>query len=102
MNAKGERSPWTLTDPEVGNRWQSRAKGHRVLAFPMWWYCDNTSGNLLKKWNEHNSILMTPVGTPREHTQKEYNIHFLTTLNLAPPLEMMDGIVEQLESVFRL
>ncbi|KAI6137573.1 hypothetical protein BKA82DRAFT_4335007 [Pisolithus tinctorius] len=40
--------PWTLTDPVVGNIWQS-------------------------------------------------NIHFLATSNIAPPLEMLDGIVAQLE-----
>ncbi|KAF9493187.1 hypothetical protein BDN71DRAFT_1591205 [Pleurotus eryngii] len=43
-------TPWTLTNPAVGNQ-----------------------------------------------AQKEYNIHFLSTSNLAPPLEMLDGIVEQLE-----
>lgn len=62
-------------------------------------YCDDTSGNTSKKWNEHNSILFTLAGLPREHVQKEYNIHFLTTSNIAPPLEMMDGVVEQLEYV---
>jgi hypothetical protein len=62
-------------------------------------YCDDTSGNVSKKWNEHNSFLMTPAGLPREHSQKEYNIHFLCTSNLARPLEMLDGIVEQLECV---
>ncbi|KAI0355311.1 hypothetical protein OH77DRAFT_1424796, partial [Trametes cingulata] len=98
VDLEGRISSWTLTDPEEGNTWRNRAKGHRVLAFPMWWYCDDTSGNLSKKWNEHNSILMTPAGLPREHSQKEYNIHFLTTSNIAPPLEMMDGVVEQLEA----
>jgi ribulose-5-phosphate 4-epimerase/fuculose-1-phosphate aldolase len=68
-----------------------------VVAFPMWLYCDDTSGNVSKKWNEHNSFLMTPAGLPREEAQKEYNIHFLCTSNLARPLEMLDGIVEQLE-----
>lgn len=30
---------------------------------------------------------------------KESNIHFLATSNIAPPLKMLDGIVEQLEYV---
>jgi ribulose-5-phosphate 4-epimerase/fuculose-1-phosphate aldolase len=64
-------------------------------------YCDDTSGNVSKKWNEHNSFLVTPAGLPREEAQKEYNIHFLSTSNIAPPLEMLDGIVEQLEYVFK-
>ncbi|KAJ7236703.1 hypothetical protein C8J57DRAFT_1479166 [Mycena rebaudengoi] len=72
----GRTSPWTFTDPAAGNRWRVLAKGSRVVAFPMWLYCDDTSGNLSKKWNEHNSFLFTPA---------------------APPLEMLDGILDQLE-----
>ena len=64
-------------------------------------YCDDTSGNLSKKWNEHNSFLFTAAGLPRTEAQKEFNIHFLSTSNIAPPLEMLDGIVEQLEPVFQ-
>ncbi|KAH9945634.1 hypothetical protein B0H21DRAFT_693918 [Amylocystis lapponica] len=90
-------SAWTFTEPQQGNQWRSRAKGHRVLGFALWAYCDDTSGNLSKKWNEHNSFLITPAGLPREESQKEYNIHFLSTSNIAPPLEMMDGVVDQLE-----
>ncbi|KAJ7732320.1 hypothetical protein B0H16DRAFT_1277406, partial [Mycena metata] len=85
-----------LTDPAVGNPWRERAKGSRVFAFPIWSYCDDTSGNLSKKWNKHNSFLFTPAGLPREESQKEFNIHFLCTSNIAPPLEMLDGILDQL------
>ena len=91
--------PWTRTDPREGNRWRSRAKGCRVLAFPLWMYCDDVSGNRSKKWNKHNSFLFTPAGLPRSEVHKEYNVHFLATSNIAPPLEMLDGIVEQLEWV---
>ncbi|KAH9941369.1 hypothetical protein B0H21DRAFT_780213 [Amylocystis lapponica] len=31
----------------------------------MWLYCDDTSGNSSKKWNKHNSILLTLAGLPR-------------------------------------
>ncbi|KAJ7145018.1 hypothetical protein C8R46DRAFT_1232351 [Mycena filopes] len=89
---------WTYTNPVLGNPWRAKAEGHRVVVFPLWMYCDDTSGNMSKKWNEHNSFLMTPAGLPREESQKEYNIHFLCTSNLARPLEMLDGIVEQLET----
>ncbi|KAJ7436385.1 hypothetical protein B0H11DRAFT_2164125 [Mycena galericulata] len=92
-------SEWTLTSPVEGNPWRERerAKGSRVYAFPIWLYCDDTSGNLSKKWNEHNSFLFTPAGLPREQAQKEFNIYFLSTSNIAPPLEMLDGILDQLE-----
>ncbi|KIJ58396.1 hypothetical protein HYDPIDRAFT_190814 [Hydnomerulius pinastri MD-312] len=81
-------TPWNRTDPAVGNRWRSLARGHRVLSYMMWLYCDDTSGNVSKKWNKHNSFLFTSA---------ESNIHFLATSNIAPPLEMLDGIVTQLE-----
>ncbi|KAI0639400.1 hypothetical protein C8Q77DRAFT_1223885, partial [Trametes polyzona] len=88
--------PWTLTDPREGNRWRKIAQGRKVVPFPVWLYCDDTSGNLSKKWNKHNSFLFTAAGLPRRFVHREYNIHFLTTSNIAPPLEMLDGIVEQL------
>ncbi|KAJ7782126.1 hypothetical protein B0H14DRAFT_2400905, partial [Mycena olivaceomarginata] len=58
----------------VGNKWRARAEGSRVVMFPLWMYRDNTSGNVSKKWNEHNSFLVTPAGLPREESLKEYNI----------------------------
>lgn len=88
---------WSLTDPKQGNSWRVKSKGQRVVAFPMWLYCDDTSGNVSKKWNKHNSFLFTAAGLPREDVHQESNIHFLCTSNTAPPLEMLDGIVDHLE-----
>ncbi|KZV81638.1 hypothetical protein EXIGLDRAFT_628172, partial [Exidia glandulosa HHB12029] len=90
-------SPWTRTDPTLGNRWRVLANGARVKAAPVWLYGDDTSGNQSKKWNKHNSLLFTLAGLPRAHAQKEFHIHFLTTSNLAPPMEMLDAIVSQFE-----
>ncbi|KAJ3932436.1 MAG: hypothetical protein NXY57DRAFT_894227, partial [Lentinula lateritia] len=87
---------WEKTNPNEGNRWRSKSQGKRVVAFPIWLYCDDTSGNVSKKWNKHNSFLFTAAGLPRHLSSKESNIHFLSTSNSAPPLEMLDGIVEQL------
>ncbi|KAJ3767096.1 hypothetical protein FB446DRAFT_822496, partial [Lentinula raphanica] len=92
------RSSWTFTNPMEGNRWRKLAEGHRVVSFPIWMYCDDTSGNVSKKWNEHNSFLFTAAGLPREESSKEYNVHFLCTSNTARPLEMLDGIIDQLEA----
>ncbi|KAG1773421.1 hypothetical protein EDD22DRAFT_998993 [Suillus occidentalis] len=97
----GELQPWTLTDPSEGNQWRVRASGARVFAMPLWLYCDDTSGNLSKKWNKHNSFLFTPAGLPRAAVHKEFNVHFLCTSNIAPPLEMLDGIVDQLEESWK-
>ncbi|KAJ7270338.1 hypothetical protein C8J57DRAFT_1435474 [Mycena rebaudengoi] len=88
---------WKKTNPSIGNRWRPLSQGHRVVAFPIWLYCDDTSGNTSKKWNKHNSFLFTAAGLPREYVHLESNIHFLATSNVAPPLEMLDGIVDQLE-----
>jgi hypothetical protein len=56
--------PWAYTDPKIGNHWRALAKGAHVYSFPIWLYCDDTSGNLTKKWNKHNSFLFTPAGLP--------------------------------------
>ncbi|KAK1219816.1 hypothetical protein PQX77_017444 [Marasmius sp. AFHP31] len=93
----GEITPWSLTEPTKGNRWRELAKGHRVLSFLIWLYCDDTSGNTLKQWNEHNSFLFTATGLNQMQVSKEYNIHFLCTSNTALPLEMMDGVVDQIQ-----
>uniref|UniRef100_D8QAN3 Uncharacterized protein n=1 Tax=Schizophyllum commune (strain H4-8 / FGSC 9210) TaxID=578458 RepID=D8QAN3_SCHCM len=89
--------PWTRTDPRAGNKWRKRAKGHRVVSFPLWLYCDDTSGNTSKKWNKHNSFLFTAAGLPRRLVHQEYNIHFVSTSNIASPLEMAEGIVAQIK-----
>ncbi|KAJ6616937.1 hypothetical protein B0H10DRAFT_1798409, partial [Mycena sp. CBHHK59/15] len=90
-------SHWTKTNAAEGNRWRKQATGHRVVAFPVWLYCDDTSGNTSKKWNKHNSFLFTAAGLPRKYVHQESNIHFLSTSNIAPPLEMLDGIIDQLK-----
>ncbi|KAJ3844653.1 hypothetical protein F5878DRAFT_706070 [Lentinula raphanica] len=87
---------WKHMNPVLGNPWRHKANGAMCLSFPIWLYCDDTSGNTSKRWNEHNSFLFTPAGLPRSEISKEYNVHFLCTSNSAPPLEMLDGIVDQI------
>ncbi|KAJ6631547.1 hypothetical protein B0H10DRAFT_1772594, partial [Mycena sp. CBHHK59/15] len=98
IEIKGQLDKWTKTNATVGNRWRQLSSGHRVVAFPIWLYCDDTSGNTSKKWNKHNSFLFTAAGLPRQYVHRESNIHFLSTSNIAPPLEMLDGIVDQLQA----
>ncbi|KII95863.1 hypothetical protein PLICRDRAFT_98567, partial [Plicaturopsis crispa FD-325 SS-3] len=86
--------PW---DQPAVNPWREIAKGRRVYSLPLWLYCDDTSGNISKKWNKHNSILFTLAGLPRKYTQMLYNIHFGCTSNLASPLEMMEAFEQMLE-----
>ncbi|KAH9071129.1 hypothetical protein EDB83DRAFT_2221412 [Lactarius deliciosus] len=100
LEPNGSIFQWTLTDPKVGNRWRVLAGGARVYSFPIWLYCDDVSGNQLKRWNKHYSFLFSAAGLPHMLFQHEYNVHFLCTSNLAPPLEMLDGIVSQLEAAW--
>lgn len=81
------------------NRWRTLAKGHRVLSFMIWLYCDDTSGNVSKRWNKHNSFLFTAAGLPSDLVQHDFHVHFLSTSNIAPPLEMLGGIAEQVNKL---
>ncbi|KIO19575.1 hypothetical protein M407DRAFT_82625, partial [Tulasnella calospora MUT 4182] len=81
------------------NRWRTLAKGRRVLSFMIWLYCDDTSGNVSKRWNKHNSFLFTAAGLPADLVQHDFHVHFLSTSNIAPPLEMLGGIVEQIDKL---
>ena len=77
--------------------WRVKAAGRRVHSLPLWFYCDDTSGNSSKKWNKHNSFLFVLAGLPREQVHLAYNIHFISTSNLTPPLEMAEGLVHDLK-----
>ncbi|KAF7971893.1 hypothetical protein HWV62_19513 [Athelia sp. TMB] len=78
------------------NPWRKIANGRRVHSVPLWFYCDDTSGNVSKKWNKHNSILFTLAGLERKHAQMLYNVQFVTTSNICAPLEMMESVTEML------
>ncbi|KAJ7687827.1 hypothetical protein B0H17DRAFT_1203347 [Mycena rosella] len=86
-------NPWSQTPI---NPWRVKAQGERVHSAPLWTYCDDTSGNVSKKWNKHNSVLFTLAGLPREYSQMLYNVHFMATSNIAPPLEMMEAVTDML------
>ena len=68
-----------------------------VIAYPVFLYCDNTSGNQSKNWNKHISFLISSAGLPCQDLALEYNIHFLCTSNLVLPLEVLSGVIEQIE-----
>ncbi|KZV61610.1 hypothetical protein PENSPDRAFT_693254 [Peniophora sp. CONT] len=69
---------------QLPNPWRVRAQGWRILSLPIWLYCDDTSGNVSKKWNKHNSFLFTIAGLDPDFALHPSNIHFLSTSNLAP------------------
>ncbi|KAH8921491.1 hypothetical protein BT69DRAFT_1206084, partial [Atractiella rhizophila] len=72
------------------------AQGRRVLNIPLVLYCDDSSGNVSKRWNKHISALMTIAGLPHQLQQQEFNIHFIGTSNNVSATELLEGVVEQL------
>jgi hypothetical protein len=99
VNGSVKRKPWLHPHR---NPWRAKAKGKRVLSVPLWLWCDDTSGNQSKKWNKHNSFLFTLAGLPRHQQQSAFNIHFLATSNIASPLEMLEGIKNELRCVLNI
>ena len=99
LTVNGPVVPWTRTNPDIRNQWRIIAGRALVYSFPIWLYCDDISRNQSKKWNKHYSFLFSATGLPCILFQHEYNVHFLCTSNIAAPLEMMDGIIHQLEYI---
>ncbi|KAJ6460727.1 hypothetical protein DFH09DRAFT_1496906, partial [Mycena vulgaris] len=57
--SRGSMLPLEAWNQPTVNPWRIKAAGRRVFSVPLWTYCDDTSGNVSKKWNKHNSILFT-------------------------------------------
>ncbi|KAH9817525.1 hypothetical protein DFH28DRAFT_876272, partial [Melampsora americana] len=78
------------------NEWQTKAKGTIIRHTPLTLYSDNTSGNVLKKFNKHMSIYFTLAGSPPNLTNQEFHTHFLATTNCATALELFDQVVDDI------
>ena len=85
--------PWNEPLP---NPWRIKANGKRVFTPPIEVYCDVSSGNQSKRWNKQNSFLFTLAGLDPKYAHLMYHIHFLATSNIAPPLEMLERIIDML------
>ncbi|KAA1082985.1 hypothetical protein PGT21_022018 [Puccinia graminis f. sp. tritici] len=83
----------------VPNPWRIRAKNKIIRHVPLTLYADDTSGNKSKRWNKHISFYLTLSGLPPEMTNMEYNCHFVTTSNVASPLELAEPVVSQLNQL---
>ena len=79
------------------NPWRVRARGRRILSLPIWLYCDDTSGNVSKKWNKHMSFYFILAGLPPKLGGLGFNVKFLSSSNSATALEMADSIVDELK-----
>ena len=90
--------PGGITEPiPIPNPWRKRAKGKIIRHVPITLYADDTSGNKSKRWNKHVSFCFTLSGLHPDLTNMEYNCHFISTSNVAGPLELAEPIVEELK-----
>ncbi|KAI9630801.1 hypothetical protein KEM48_013569 [Puccinia striiformis f. sp. tritici PST-130] len=90
----GQHNSITLPNP-----WREKAKGKIICHVPITLYADDTSGNQFKRWNKHISYYFTLSGIPPVLARTEYNIHFISTSNVAGPLELAESIVNQLNEL---
>jgi hypothetical protein len=66
---------------------------------PKMLYSDDTSGNVLKRWNKHISFYFTLAGLEPRLSNQEFNCHFLTTSNRAGVLELSEMVINELKLV---
>ncbi|KAF8575410.1 hypothetical protein K439DRAFT_1370009 [Ramaria rubella] len=78
---------------------RAHAGGKKVYSVPLWLYCDDTSGNVSKKWIKLISLLFTLAGLLKKMTQLAYNVHFLGTSNVMGPLELLEQVVSDMTYV---
>ncbi|KAH9809978.1 hypothetical protein DFH28DRAFT_1185950 [Melampsora americana] len=96
LNAEEDRNGFRRFP--IVNPWRTRANGLVIKHVPIILYSDDTSGNVSKKWNKHMSIFLTLAGLPPKMTNQEYHIHFLATSNCASALELLDEVVDDVNS----
>ncbi|KAH9813910.1 hypothetical protein DFH28DRAFT_1169954, partial [Melampsora americana] len=81
------------------NPWRIKAQGKVIQNVPITLYSDDTSGNVLKKWNKHMCYYFTLSALPPGMTHQVFNIHFLATSNKSSALELGDHIVDELNTL---
>ncbi|OAV88755.1 hypothetical protein PTTG_28931 [Puccinia triticina 1-1 BBBD Race 1] len=81
------------------NPWRKTADGRIIRHVPITLYCDDTSGNVSKKFNKHISFYFTLAGLPPKLSNQEYNCHFLSTSNRASALELLAPIVGEMNEI---
>jgi hypothetical protein len=84
---------------QLPNAWRIKAKGKIICHVPIVLYADDTSGKKSKQWNKHFSFYCTLGGLPPLHSNMEYKCHFLTTSNVAGPLELAEPFIQELKLV---
>ncbi|KNZ57692.1 hypothetical protein VP01_2098g2 [Puccinia sorghi] len=83
----------------IPNPWRVKSGGRILRHVPITLYSDDTSGNVSKQFNKHNSFYFTLSGLPPEISNQEYNCHFLSTSNVATVGEMGELIIDELNEM---
>lgn len=60
-------------------------------------FTDDSSGNRSKKFNKFDNWALLLGGLPKEENSKLENIHFISTSNEVPLLDMATALVEDLQ-----
>ncbi|KAI8907119.1 hypothetical protein DFJ77DRAFT_434685, partial [Powellomyces hirtus] len=75
------------------------ANGRRILVVPLVMFCDGSSGNISKQWNNHDTWIFTLAGLPFDQQSSDYHQHFVCTSNGLDGMEMTSAIVAQLKQL---
>ncbi|KAI8913876.1 hypothetical protein DFJ77DRAFT_431246, partial [Powellomyces hirtus] len=81
------------------NHWRQTANGRRILVVPLVMFCDGSSGNISKQWNNHDTWIFTLAGLPFDQRSSDYHQHFVCTSNGLDGMEMTSAIVAQLKQL---
>ena len=57
-----------------------------IVMLPLILFCDDTSGNKLKKWHKFESWYLSLAGLPRSHNTRPENIHFVCCSDKVSPI----------------
>ncbi|TPX58608.1 hypothetical protein PhCBS80983_g02992 [Powellomyces hirtus] len=81
------------------NHWRQTANGRWILVVPLVMFCDGSSGNISKQWNNHDTWIFTLAGLPFDQQSSDYHQHFVCTSNGLDGMEMTSAIVAQLKQL---
>lgn len=73
------------------------ANGLRFLSVPLAIQMDDLSGARSKKWNPHYAVQFTNAALPRSIRHEESAIRVFTVGHRAKPLELAEGLAQDLK-----
>lgn len=76
---------------------RQKAGDKMVYGVPLLIFEDDVSGNVSKQWNKHFVVYMSNGNIPREMIDKEYCVRFVTSSPHASPMELMQGVKDNIE-----